>query len=53
MVVLFLIADFLLTTLGFWLITLCLPWLGITFAFSWGRAFVIWLIFKIIKLFIG
>lgn len=53
MTILFFIVDFLLTTLGFWLITLCLPCLGITFAFSWGRAFVLWLIIKIIKIFIG
>ena len=45
-----LILDFLLIAFCFWLVTLLLPLLGITFAFTWGRAIVVWLICKIIKL---
>jgi len=44
-----LILDFLLIAFCFWLVTLLLPLLGITFAFTWGRAIVVWLICKIIK----
>ena len=47
-----LILDFLLTTFCFWFVSLLLPSLGIplTFAFSWGKAVVVWLICKVIKL---
>ena len=50
MPVLLLILDFLLTSLGFWLVTLLLPCLGITFAFTWGKALVVWVICKVFKL---
>lgn len=45
-----LILDFLSIAFCFWLVTLLLPFLGITFAFTWGRAIVVWLICKVIKL---
>ena len=41
---------FLVTSVGFWLVTLLLPYLGITFAFTWGKAFVVWAICKVFKL---
>lgn len=44
------ILDFLLTSLGFWIVTLLLPYLGITFAFTWGKALIIWVIYKVFKL---
>lgn len=50
MTVLALILDFLITSLGFWLVTLLLPCLGITFAFTWGKALVVWVICKVFKL---
>lgn len=42
--------DFGLAALGFWIITLLLPLLGIELAWSWGGAFVCWVILKIIKI---
>ena len=50
-VVLVLILDFLLTAFGFWLITLVLGAMGVSIVFTWGWAFAIWVIIKIIKLF--
>jgi hypothetical protein len=45
-----LFVDFLFTTICFWLLTLLLPLIGITFAFSWGKAIIVWIIIKILKL---
>jgi hypothetical protein len=45
-----LVIDFLIVAFCFWLVTLLLPFLGITIAFSWGKAIVIWVICKVIKL---
>ena len=48
--VLILLLDFAASALGFWVITLLLPMLGIEIVWSWGGAFVCWLILKVIKL---
>lgn len=45
-----LFVDFIIVTICFWLITLLLPLIGITFAFSWGKAIIAWIIVKILKL---
>lgn len=50
MTILALVLDFLLTSFGFWLVTLLLPYLGITFAFTWGKALVVWVICKVFRL---
>ena len=42
--------DFLITTICFWLVLLLLSIIGISVAFSWGKAIVVWIICKIIKL---
>lgn len=46
----FILLDFLLTTVCFWLLTILLPFIGITIAFSWGKAIIFWLICKVIKM---
>lgn len=45
-----LVVDFGLAAFGFWIITLLLPFLGIELAWSWGGAFICWVILKIIKI---
>ena len=52
-ILLSLIISFLLTTLCFWLVTLLLPYLGLTFEFTWLRALVVWVICMIIKTILG
>lgn len=47
---LIMVADFLVAALGFWVITLLLPLLGVELAWSWGGAFICWLILKVIKI---
>jgi len=42
--------DFLLTAFGYWLVTLVLGVMGVAVTFTWGWAFAIWVIIKIIKL---
>ena len=49
-IMLLFVLDFLLTSLGFWIVTLLLPCLGITFAFTWGKALVVWVICKVVRL---
>lgn len=48
--VLVLVLDFAFAALGFWVITLLLPLLGVQLAWSWGGAFVCWIILKVIKI---
>lgn len=43
--------DFLCTAFGVWLVTLLLPLLGIDLLFSWGLAFGVWALLKVIRLF--
>ena len=50
MIFLMLLLDFALTTFCFWLVTLLLPVLGLTIAFTWGKAIVVWIICKVIKI---
>lgn len=45
-----LVLDFAVAALGFWIITLLLPLLGIELAWSLGGAFICWIILKIIKI---
>lgn len=49
--VLCLALDFLLVALGFWLVTLVLGVMGVAITFTWGWAFAIWVIIKIVKIF--
>ena len=42
--------DFLVTTICFWLVLLLLSIIGVAIPFSWGKAIVVWIICKIIKL---
>jgi len=48
--VLVLLLDFAFAALGFWVITLLLPLLGIEIVWTWGGAFICWVILKVIKL---
>lgn len=43
--------DFLCTAFGVWLVTLLLPLLGIDLLFSWGMAFGVWALIKVIRFF--
>ena len=45
-----LLLDFAVAAVGFWVITLLLPMLGVEVVWSWGGAFVCWLILKVIKI---
>jgi hypothetical protein len=45
-----LVIDFLFVTICFWLVTLLLSAVGVTLVFTWGKAIVVWVICKIIKL---
>ncbi len=42
--------DFLFTAVGLWVITLILGALGLAIQFTWGLAFAVWLIIKILKM---
>ena len=42
--------DFLITTLGFWLILQIAGALGWVFVFTWGKAFAFWGVIKILKI---
>lgn len=44
--------DFLSAAFGFWIVTLLLPLLGVEIAWTWGGAFICWVILKIIKIII-
>lgn len=46
-----LLVDFFCTAFGVWLVTLLLPLLGIDLLFSWGLAFGVWALLKVIRLF--
>lgn len=48
--ILLLFLDFLLTTLGLKIILFILSCLGCVVPFSWGLAFGVWLIIKVLKL---
>lgn len=45
-----LLLDFAFAALGFWIITLLLPLLGVEIVWTWGGAFICWVILKVIKL---
>ena len=45
-----LLADFLVTSLAWWLLTLALTVFSITLPCTWGVCFVVWLISKCIKI---
>lgn len=42
--------DFALTALGIWVITIILSTFGLAITFSWGLAFGVWVIMRIIKM---
>lgn len=44
-----LLLDYLVVSLGVWVIILILNALGATITFTWGLAFGIWIILKILK----
>ena len=47
-----LLADFLVTSLAWWLLTLALTVFSITLPCSWGVCLIVWLISKCIKILI-
>jgi hypothetical protein len=49
MLILLFALDFLITSAGVAIILFLLRFLGVFITFSWGLAFVVWLILKVLK----